>query len=372
MKGMTEDPTPDEILDKAVLDSQVEPLARRVATLESNLTVARSENRALRARVLEMERFGQAMEALEDRETNIYEIPDLTEGEEAEATAIICLSDVHVGEAVESSTVNGLNEYTPDICRKSVDHFWQVCRRLIETHRQQIPIKNVILWWGGDVMTGWLHEDQVETNHLTPPEEVGSSIDMIASGLEFIADLDGVERVDVVGSVGNHGRGTRKPRHNSRVRTSWEALLYEQAINAVKGRRWREGNEYDLRPNVHWHPPQGKLNYVRVYNRVIRFTHGDDVSYGGGVGGITIPLNKRIAKWDQAIQADLTVLGHFHTIHDLPDVVVNGSVIGYSPYSQGFGHEEPTQAFFLFDNRFGKRAFEPVHVRAYDPNYIPN
>jgi hypothetical protein len=79
------------------------------------------------------------------------------------------------------------------------------------------------------------------------------------------------------------------------------------------------------------------------------------VNYGGGVGGLTIPLNKAIAQWDRAMKADLTLVHHFHQRFDGGHFLVNGSLIGYNTYAQAIkaAFEEAQQQFFLIHARGG-------------------
>jgi hypothetical protein len=60
----------------------------------------------------------------------------------------------------------------------------------------------------------------------------------------------------------------------------------------------------------------------------------------------------------------VTVLGHFHEFQDLGSAVVNGSLIGFGPYSQRIGAvpEPASQAFFIIDKDRGKRCVSPVMV----------
>ena len=101
-----------------------------------------------------------------------------------------------------------------------------------------------------------------------------------------------------------------------------------------------------------------------MYDYTVRFTHGDQVGYSGGVGGVTIPLNKKIANWDVGRKADVTCIGHFHQYMSLPHAVINGSLIGYGPYAVSIGakFEQPQQSFFLIDSRRGKTASYPIWV----------
>ena len=101
------------------------------------------------------------------------------------------------------------------------------------------------------------------------------------------------------------------------------------------------------------------------YNKTIRFHHGDYVTYAGGIGGITIPINKSIAQWNQSRKVDLDVLGHFHQFFDGGKFIVNGSVIGINPYSISIKaeYDVPKQTFFLMDKEKGKTIVAPIFVR---------
>ncbi len=73
------------------------------------------------------------------------------------------------------------------------------------------------------------------------------------------------------------------------------------------------------------------------------------------MGGITIPVRKAIAQWNNPIRADLTVFGHFHQLIDGGDFLGNGSLIGYNTYAQAIkaSYEEARQLFWLVSARNG-------------------
>jgi hypothetical protein len=121
-------------------------------------------------------------------------------------------------------------------------------------------------------------------------------------------------------------------------------------------------NYFKDEPRVTMLIPEGAHSYVNVYGYVIRFLHGHDVKYGGGVGGLTIPLNKSIAQWDKAKKANLTCLGHFHQRFDGGNFLVNGSLIGYNAFALSIkaSAEEPAQAFALIDKKRGKTLVCPI------------
>jgi hypothetical protein len=163
-----------------------------------------------------------------------------------------------------------------------------------------------------------------------------------------------LERIVIVTSDGNHGRTTEKIRVATRTEHSYEHALYLQLADDLRDE-----------PRVSMTVSRSQLTYVPIYDQTIRFTHGDAVRFGGGVGGITIPINKAIAQWDQSVRADLTCMGHWHQLTWGSRVVVNGSLIGFSPYSVAIkaGFEPARQAFFLLDSRRGICQQTPLWVR---------
>jgi hypothetical protein len=84
----------------------------------------------------------------------------------------------------------------------------------------------------------------------------------------------------------------------------------------------------------------------------------------GGVGGIYIPLMRYILKVNRQIQADMDLIGHWHTQEALltGGAIMNGSVCGASAYSirLGFPASPPTQVFQIVDAKRGFTANFPI------------
>ncbi len=101
-----------------------------------------------------------------------------------------------------------------------------------------------------------------------------------------------------------------------------------------------------------------------MYGRTIRYVHGDETKFGGGIGGITIPIYKAMARWQTVRQAQLTVIGHYHQWTSLSDLIINGSLIGYSPFSLSIGarFEPPVQDMTLLDPKRFKGISMPLWV----------
>lgn len=270
-----------------------------------------------------------------------------------EATPVVMCSDWHVEEVVDPRAIEGRNAYSPEITRARVERLARAILWMIEMHRGRFAIRDLVLWIGGDIISGYLHEELEETNALSPIEATLFAYELLAGVIVTLLDRGDLERIIVPCNVGNHGRTTRKIRAKTRIANSYEYLLYRQLEQ-----RFADD------PRVEFTIAGGSHLYLGVYDQTIRFLHGDDVRYWGGVGGITIPINKAIAAWQSFRQADLTCLGHFHQLLHGRDFVVNGSLVGYSEFALSVKAqwEPPQQAFFLMDSRRGRCCASPLWV----------
>ena len=110
--------------------------------------------------------------------------------------------------------------------------------------------------------------------------------------------------------------------------------------------------------------PKSYHSYQTIHGLRVRYHHGHDMKYQGGIGGITIPVNKAIAQWNKARAVDLDVFGHFHTFMDAGNFMCNGSLIGHSPYGISIkaSYERPQQIFTVIDSSHGKTCTWPIFV----------
>lgn len=271
-----------------------------------------------------------------------------------EATAVALLSDAHVEEEVRLGETPVKNVYNPDIADRSLARFFSGFQNLVNLQRHAFKIRNLVLWLGGDLMTGHIHEENVETTSGPPIQTTLWLIPRIKAGIELLLEDPGIEQILVPCSYGNHGRNTKKPYRTRGAVHSYEWLMYQVLASHFKDER-----------RVQFLADQSAHQYAQVYDYTMHFHHGDEIKYNGGVGGIMIPVNKKVAAWDKAKRCDFHNFGHFHQRHDVNRVTVNGSVIGFNAYAMSIGAdpEEPQQSFYLIDSTRGKTAQYPLWVR---------
>lgn len=323
------------------------------AKIKAELVQAKADNKALISSLVEAEARAGLVETLQfsARRRPIRVRSQKPVKRDKRLAAAVCLfSDWHVGEAVTKAATNGRNEYTPTIAAARARKLAESVVWMIQHHRTSFQIDQLVMWPGGDLITGFLHPDQIQSNHIPPNQEILLVQELLCEAIDLALGA-GLEVV-LPCSYGNHGRTTIKPQIATGAANSYEWLLYHQI------RRM-----YAKEPRVKFQIPDGEFNYLRVYDTTIRFTHGDATKYQGGIGGMTVPILKAIARWQTYQHADITCMGHYHQYLDTPGLVVNGSLIGAAPYGMRVGsYEAPAQAFFLIDSKRGKCQSTPLWV----------
>ena len=271
------------------------------------------------------------------------------DNKKSEATVIVCASDWHVEEEVKKSKVSGLNEYNLDIAKFRAEQFFRRAIKLTQKEQQDIPIKEMVLFLGGDFISGSIHEELLENCLLRPVEAALYAQDLLESGISYLLKNSKLH-VTVICVCGNHSRITKSTHVSTEQGNSLEYFMYHTLRQRLESAR------------VSFVIGEGYHTYFDIYGKVFRFHHGHNLKYFGGVGGLTIPANKAVAQWNKARVANIDVWGHFHTYMPMSNFVSNGSLIGYNPYALSIkaDFERPQQAMFLMDKIRGKTVHMPI------------
>lgn len=267
-----------------------------------------------------------------------------------EGTAVALLSDWHVETEIRPGDVPTGNVFNLDVADTRIARTFSAIAFLIDTVRYRSEVNTLVLWLGGDFITNYLHDENVETAQLGPTSSVLWVQSRIIRGIETLLEF-GLKRIDVVCSYGNHGRTTKTMRAATSADHSWEWLMY-QAIASY----FRDDSRVTVLADRSAH------QYHRVYDFDLHFHHGHDVRYGGGVGGIMIPINKAVSQWQRARACHFHNFGHFHQYLSVGGVNVNGSLIGFDPYAMSIkaAPEPARQSFYLLDQSRGQTMSCPI------------
>jgi hypothetical protein len=269
-----------------------------------------------------------------------------------EATAIVQLSDTHFGKIILPATVNGLNEHNPDIAKKRMDKLAENLLSLVNKERAEVKIENLVLGLGGDFMeNSMLHDHSQMATAFSQMEELLFSRELLHKFIKTIAENGKFKKIILPCVRGNHSRTTKKMNSTIDYRTNFEALLY----NLLK---------QDFSDSLfEWYAPDSDICEFQVFNKRIRSLHGWQVKSGGGIGGLTIPLNKYILRMDQISKCDYNLMHHYHSLsYPTANCTLNGSLCGYDTFAMQIGasFQKPMQSFQLLDKNRGFTIKAPI------------
>jgi predicted phosphodiesterase len=272
-------------------------------------------------------------------------------------------SDWHYGEVVRPEEVGGVNEFNADVAAKRVTKLVDTTLDLCFNHMgaTDSDYPGVVVALGGDMISGDIHDELRDTNDRTPYQAVNDLTDIIASALERMADAFGKVFVPCV--VGNHGRGTQKPRMKTRIFTSFEWNIYCNLERYFKDDK-----------RISFFIPEETDAFFAVYGHRFLLTHGDSLGVRGGDGIIgslgpimrgTIKTSRSEAQIDR--EFDTILMGHWHQYITLPGLVVNNSLKGYDEFARlalRAPYSRPSQALWFCHPVHGITAHWQVYLEA--------
>jgi hypothetical protein len=330
------------------------------ATTELHVTKAVRETSSWKAKhkeavdtAIELEQRLEALLAIQERPLVGTVLGKLKPSNGRKVAVIVPATDWHVEERVYASGTNGKNDFDLPEAERRIGRFYQKVLELIDWQNNLAPVGEIWHPLLGDLLTGYIHEELMETNSLSPTEACVFLREMICSGIDLWLRATKLP-IFLPTCVGNHGRTTVKKRIKTSYKNSYEWLLY---MTLAK--------QYEKNRRVFWLVGQGYHSTQIIMERRVRFHHGDGLRYQGGVGGITIPVNKSISQWDKVDAVDLDVFGHWHTfLQNYPKWISCGSLMGYSEYSVEIKAEfqAPTQTFIVLDRNYGMTCAVPIFL----------
>lgn len=310
----------------------------------------------LKDRVVTLEREIATLVNYQEQTPQASEILPKTSNGVSESAAVAVWTDWHNEEEVRPEQVRGKNEFNLHIFDRRVSQLVHGTLSWLNIERQKTTIKTLVVALLGDYFTNNIHEDCALSCLLQPMDAAYNAQNHIIGGVDYILEHtpEDLELLLVCHS-GNHARTTKHQLIANELGNSLETYMYYTLRDHYKGN-----------PRVKFQIATGYHSTTTVFDRfVVRWHHGHQIKYNGGVGGLTIPANKAIAQWNKAGWADLDVFGHFHQFFDGGNFLANGSLIGYNPYAVAIkgSYEKPCQAFFLINKRWmAKTMVAPIFL----------
>ena len=310
----------------------------------------------LTSQVIDLQKELELVTYLKNQTPQALDILPTTSHGESESAAVAVWSDHHSEERVLPGQVGGRNEHNLEINDRRFQQLVHGTMAWFKIESAKTCIKSFTIALLGDFITGSIHADLAEANLLAPTEAVYRAQNQLIGGLRYIRDNTAEDvKIKVICHGGNHGRMTMDQRIATETGNSLEQYMYYTIRDFFK-------ND----PRFEFIIATGYHSYVTYFEKFkVRYHHGHQINYAGGVGGITIPVNKAIAQWNKANPVNLDVFGHFHTRFDGGNFICNGSLIGYNAYAVSIkaSFEKPSQTFFLINKEYGEKTMvAPIFV----------
>ena len=328
---------------------------------------ARETQKLLDSAILEVETLRKKLDVALELRANpkVFSIAKFSGKGHGEATAIALASDWHIEEEVRPETVSAMNFYNLEESKRRAEKFFSTLVYLVELEKKNTKINHLVLGLLGDFISGDIHPDIDKSALLQSSHAIVRCQEYIISGITHILKNSKLN-ITAICHTGNHGRKDKEQMIANEAGNSLEYLMYHMLKNYFRDE-----------PRVNFIIPEGYHSYLDVYGTTLRFHHGHNFRYNGGVGGPSISINKKIAQWNKtrdarnapffeairskiqefniARPADIDCFGHFHQFLDGGNFIMNGSMIGYNPYaiSIGASYEPPKQALFFVHSKYG-------------------
>jgi hypothetical protein len=293
-------------------------------------------------------------------------------------SAVLFLSDTHVGQVIHPEQTMGFGEYNFDMFLARLKFYEEAVTSIIRDHTNT-RIDELVLVMGGDMLHGALnHAAEVAQHHTLFSQWFGAG----HAFAQFIRNLAPfVPHVRVVCTVGNHTRwGNQHKMPTDNRFSNLDSFVYSYTEALTK----------DL-SNVKWSIDAQPVSLFDVQGFKFHLSHGDQLR--GGDRALGIPnhaVGRMVSSTAQLFGKDgqasphYYLVGHLHRGIVLPHArgsfIVNGGFPGVDGFglASGFSPIDPKQVFFLVHPKYGKTAtydielkFAKVDPRGYRPYSIP-
>ena len=242
------------------------------------------------------------------------------------AATILGLADWHFGEVVDPKAIRGYNGYNVAILTQRMEALRDRFIRTTEALRGGYDIRELVILYLGDMVSGDIHQELALTNEYPMPQQAVLAGDFLAW---FVRELVGAfERLTVhYLSTGNHGRLSAKPQYKRAGLDNWEWVSGAVAQRALAGQSNVTFTIHDeVRPKVD------------IFGRPCLLEHGD--GYMSSLGTPHYAIQRGIGReaWKAMYHKDsfrYLFMGHHHHRAQLEDgaVWIVGSPKGLCEFS---------------------------------------
>ena len=262
-------------------------------------------------------------------------------------SAVLVLSDWHIGEVVEKDEIEEFNEYNWALAQKRAYYLQKQFVNWVNVQRSAMTVDELVVVCIGDLVSGSIHYELHVTNEFPAPVQSVRSGILVAKTIAEMAPHFKSVRVEFV-TMDNHSRLTQKPQWKDGGFNSYNYVVGFVAKERLSGVKNVEFNMYSSVKAL-----------VAIQGWKYLCQHGHGIKGWSGIPWYGTDRHiAREAKSRRSIPTktfDKMIIGHFHQPLWTTDYIVNGSLSGTSELDHGCGrHALPSQVAFLVHPKYGE------------------
>jgi hypothetical protein len=270
-------------------------------------------------------------------------------------TAVLVVSDAHIGQVIDPDETEGLGNYNPAISLARIRHLELEASRIL----RERSVEKLLLLFGGDILHGQL--GHTLEDDLTVPIALQSDL-ALNLFFPFVWGLSKVvPRIEIHGVAGNHGRwpGMRRMPTDRRW-SNLDSILYG-SLSALCLHSGLSNVAFDERISSRRQIDTGKFR--------LQLLHGDEVRGGNFCsGGMNREVHNSTLRNVQAGREaiDYYIMGDKHFSASVPygtgAFIVNGSFVGVDGFGMNFLPAPPAQTLFFLHPQHGKTETHEIRL----------
>lgn len=214
-------------------------------------------------------------------------------------TAVLLISDWHIGEVVSEEETLELGAFNSEIAAARVELIAEKTIDLITGYTRS-RIDTLVVGALGDMVSGQIHEELERTQDLNAAEQVYVAAQLLAF---LLSELSAYFNIKFIGVVGNHGRLKQKKEAKEKY-VNWDYIVYQICSLLL-----RDNNR------IEWRISKSPHAFVEIEGHLFLFTHGDTVRSWAGIPWYGISRyanNMRELLNRKGLILDGLCMGHFH------------------------------------------------------------
>lgn len=276
-------------------------------------------------------------------------------------SAVLLLSDTHIGSVVKAEQTLGLGGYNFEVFLRRLARLERAVTSIVQDHTS-VAVSELVIPILGDCLDGALQ-------HSAESGQPNPMLAQFYSGghalAQFLRNISVLAPLRLYGVVGNHPRWQNQKKMPTQNRNSnFDALLYLYVQALVR----------DI-PAIKWHLDWQPFATFDVQGFPFYCLHGENLRGGDRVLGLPAHAMGRMVSTTTQLFARAGretpayyCTGHLHRPISIPhargEVIVNGAFPGIDGYSLGefFNSSYPSQKFFFMHPKFGRAANYDVRL----------